>query len=247
MNLAAPSPALPLPDEAVLWTSARAGHRPARDRLIEGYLPFVRMLAAQVYAGRYDNDLEFDEYMQFGTLGLIEAADRYDPGIGVLFKTFAGHRIKGAILSGIENLSEKRVQVSTRQRLLIERRESASDTLDAAPKDLFQQLADLAIGLALGYLLDNPVVYQHNDGTVAANQYSGVEMRQLNSRMQALVANLPQRERMVIKYHYMNQLPFTQIADTMGVTRSRVSQLHRSGLELLRASLKAVKACDVAW
>lgn len=247
MSLAAPSPSTPLPDEAVLWASARAGSRAARERLIEAYLPFVRTLAAHVYAGRYDHDLEFDEYMQFGTIGLIESADRFDPGMGVLFKTFAGHRIKGAILSGIENLSEKRVQVSSRQRLLAERRESARTNLDKQPKDLFQQLADMAIGLALGYLLDNPVVYQHDESVVSTNQYSNVEMRQLSNRMEALVGNLPSRERMVIKYHYMNQLPFNEIAETMGMSKGRVSQLHRHGLELLRVSLKAVKACDVAW
>lgn len=247
MSQAAPSPLLPLPDEAVLWASARAGSKPARERLIEAYLPFVRTVAAQVYAGRYDHDLEFDEYMQFGTIGLIESADRFDPAVGVLFKTFAGHRIKGAILSGIENMSEKRVQVSTRQRLMAERRESARSALDEQPKDLFQQLADMAIGLALGYLLDNPVVYQHDEGNPSANQYSNLEMRQLGSQLGALVGNLPERERMVIKYHYMNQLPFTEIAATMGISKGRVSQLHRSGLELLRASLKAVKACDVAW
>lgn len=247
MTLAKQSPPLPLPDEAALWTSARTGHDAARQRLIESYLPFARMIAAQVYAGRRDHDLEFDEYMQFGTIGLIEATDRFDPTQGVLFKTFASHRIKGAILSGIENLSEKRVQVSTRQRLMVERRDSARANLNPSTDDLFQQLADMAIGLALGYLLDNPVVYQHDEGIVPENQYTGIEMQQLRSRMESLVTGLPQRERMVIKYHYMNQLPFTQIADTMGLTKGRVSQLHRSGLEMLRVALKGVKACDVAW
>jgi RNA polymerase sigma factor for flagellar operon FliA len=235
-------------EEPALWTAARAGERTARDRLIEAYLPFVRVMAAKVYAGRIDSDLEFNEYLQFGTIGLIESVDRFDPALGIGFKTFSAHRINGAILSGLETLSEKRVQISTRKRLQIERRDSAKATLaDKGSKDLFQQLAEVAIGLALGYILDNPVTYQHEDATVADHQYAGLEMEQLRHRMQGLIGTLPQRERMVIKYHYLNQFPFTQIADTMGITKGRVSQLHRNALELLRTSMRAVSACDVAW
>jgi RNA polymerase sigma factor for flagellar operon FliA len=235
-------------EEPALWAAARAGQRPARERLIEAYLPFVRVMAAKVYAGRIDSDLEFNEYLQFGTIGLIESVDRFDPALGIGFKTFAAHRINGAILSGLETLSEKRVQISTRKRLQIERRDSARAALaDSGTKDLFQQLAEVAIGLALGYILDNPVTYQHEDATVAEHQYAGLEMEQLRHRMQGLIGTLPQRERMVIKYHYLNQFPFTQIADTMGITKGRVSQLHRSALDLLRASMRAVSACDVAW
>jgi RNA polymerase sigma factor FliA len=247
-TLAAKTPPLPLADEPALWKAARGGAAPARAKLIEGYLPFARIMAAKVYAGRIDHEQEFNEYLQFGTVGLIESIDRFDPDTGVLFKTFAAHRISGAILSGLESLSEKRVQVSTRKRLQFERRDSAKAALtDDAAKDVFHRLAEVAIGLALGYILDNPVVYQHDEAAVIEHQYAGLEMEQLRNRMQDLIAGLPQRERMVIKYHYLNQFPFTQIADTMGMSKGRISQLHRHGLELLRAAMQSVKACDVAW
>lgn len=236
-----------LADEPALWKAARSGGAAARARLIEGYLPFVRMLAARMFAGRIDHDLEFDEYLQFGTIGLIEAVDRFDPAMGNQFKTFAGHRINGAILDGIGQMSEKRTQVNTRKRLLAERRDAAKAALDNGTRDLFQQLADVAIGLALGYVLDDPLVYYHQDATVADQHYARVEMVQLRSKMQALVAALPEKERMVIKYHYLNQVPFTVIAQTMGVSKGRVSQLHNQALALLRRAANAVNACDVAW
>lgn len=239
--------ALPLPGEDALWRAAQGGDSAARARLIEAYLPFAGILAAKLYAGRVDHDLEYEDYLQFGTLGLIEAADRYDPGQNVLFKTYAAHRVNGAILNGIEQMSEKRVQVSTRQRLRSERRESAKDAPAGPDKDLFQQLADMAISLAIGYLIDEPALYQHDEGSVPAPQYGALELRQLRNRVQALVDGLPQRERLVIKYHYLQQLPFHLIAETMGLTKGRVSQIHSSALVLLREALKAVRACDVAW
>lgn len=245
----APSPpSLSLADEPALWKAVGAGAAAAREKLIEAYLPFARMLAAKIFASRIDHDLEFNEYFQFGTVGLIEAVDRFDPDLGIMFKTFAAQRINGAILNGLESLSEKRVQVSTRKQLQIERRDSARAALETAGTgDVFQQLAEVAIGLALGYILDNPETYRHEDAVQAEHQYAGLEMRQLRNSMQALISGLPQRERMVIKYHYLNQFSFTQIADTMGVSKGRVSQIHHNGLELLRASMRSVKACDLAW
>lgn len=239
--------ALPLAEEPALWEATRAGNPVARERLIEAYLPFARMLAAKLFAGRIDNDLEFGEYLQFATIGLIEAVDRFEPGREVQFKTFAGHRINGAVLSGIEHLSEKREQISARGRLIAERRESANSALDQGDKDLFQQLAEVAIGLALGYVLDDPAIYQHDERAIAENHYTGLELRQMRDKVRALVDSLPQREKMVIKYHYLNHVPFNTIAESMGVTRGRVSQIHRRALELLRETIKSVKACDVAW
>ena len=238
---------LPLADEPALWETARKGGAGARERLIEAYLPFARILAAKVFAGRIDSDLEFNDYLQFATIGLIEAVDRFDAAKGNLFKTFAAHRIQGAILDGIENMSEKRVQISTRRRLQVERRDSARDILDDGSKDLFQQLAEAAIGLALGYLLDDPVVYQHSDAIVPENQYASIELTQLRGKMQSLIATLPPRERMVIKYHYLHQMPFSAVAETMALSKGRVSQLHSKALLLLRQAAQAVKACDVAW
>lgn len=236
--------ALPLPGEESLWAAARAGDEAARARLLEAYLPFAGVMAARMYGNRLEHDLDYEDYLQFGTVGLIEAADRYDPAQGVLFKTYAAHRINGAIQNGLEQMSEKRVQVATRQRLRAERREAAAVAED---KDLFQQLADIAIGMAIGYLIDEPEIYLHDEAAAPPHQYGGMELRQLRTRMQALVDGLPQRERLVIKYHYLQQLPFNLIAESMGLTKGRVSQIHSKALDLLRQAMQAVKACDVAW
>ena len=239
--------ALPLAEETALWLETAGGSLPARERLIELHLPLVRMLAARLFARRIDHDLEFGEYLQFATVGLIEAIDRFDPSREILFRNFARHRIIGAVLNGIEHLSEKREQISTRKRLLAERHSSVNAALHQDHKDVFQQLAEVAIGLALGFILDEPADSQQDEAILPENQYSRLELKQMQERIRTLVERLPQRERMVIKYHYFNHIPFNLIAETLGVTNGRVSQLHRQALELLRETAKSVKACDVAW
>jgi RNA polymerase sigma factor for flagellar operon FliA len=246
-NLPAHCVALPpLSDEQALWTAARAGDAQARGRLVETYLPFARVMAAKLYAARFDHDVEFDDYLQYATVGLLESVDRFDPAFGTLFKTFAAHRIQGAVSNGLEQLSEKRTQVGTRRRLLAERRDGAAAALDDGA-DLFQQLADVAVGLALGFVLEDGRDDAFADGDGPEQPYGALETAQLRARLQALVADLPQRERLVIKYHYLNQVPFNLIADTMGITKGRVSQIHRNALDQLRKAMRAMRACDVAW
>jgi RNA polymerase sigma factor for flagellar operon FliA len=238
---------LPLADESALWEATRGGNTCARERLIEAYLPYARILAAKLFTGRIDHDQDFDEYLQFATVGLIEAVDRYDPARSTQFKTFASLRINGAVLNGLAHLSEKREQLSARSRLLVDRRDSGKAAL-AEEKDVFQQLADIAIGLAVGRLLDETDIDQPDVAAIVPqNHYAGLELRQLQQKIRSLVDGLPHQERMVIKYHYLNHVPFNLIAETMRVTRGRISQIHRQALELLREKIKAVKSCDLAW
>lgn len=236
-----------LSGESALWAACRSGDAAARERLIEGHLVYARTLAARMYAGRIDHDLEFEDYLQFATIGLIESVDRYDPDLGAQFRTFASHRINGAILNGIENMSEKRVQISTRKRIESDRRDSAAAALTGSGLDVFQKLAEVAVSLAMGFFLEQPESYENLDAHPHVNLYSSLEMQQLQKRVQDLVHNLPQKEKMVVKYHYLNQVPFSEIAEIMGLTKGRVSQIHTNALALLRKATKSVRTADVAW
>jgi RNA polymerase sigma factor for flagellar operon FliA len=237
----------PVSEEQALWAAARAGDAQARARLIEGFLPFARVMAAKLYAARFDHDVEFEDYLQYATVGLIESVDRFDLAFGAQFKTYAAHRIQGAVSNGLEHLSEKRQQVATRKRLQAERRDNAAAAFDIDGGDLFQQLADVAVGLALGFVLEGAADPKDDEASAPAHPYGAIELAQLRSRLQGLVGGLPQRERLVIKYHYLNQVPFNQIADNMGITKGRVSQIHHNALALLRKAMGSVRACDAAW
>lgn len=238
---------LPLGNEPALWAATRRGELPARERLIEAYLPYARILAAGVFAGRIADDIEFAEYLQFASLALIEAVDRYNPAYQSLFTSFAYERIRGAILNGIAHLTEKRTQLATRKQLLRERQNTLLAAQELDGKEVFHQLAEVAISLALGYILDDAACHQHDATTTLQHQYTGLELQQLRERMRAMVDTLPHKARLVIKYHYLNQLSFEYIAETMALSRSRIAQLHGQALKQLRENAKSIKACDVAW
>jgi RNA polymerase sigma factor FliA len=220
------------------WRLLReAGDRRARDRLIVHYLPFARMLAAKVFSRRTYEELEFADYLQFASVGLIEAVDRFDPARG-RFESFAGLRINGAILNGVTGLTERQQQVDVRRRMLESRAASLKESPELSDgQALFDHLADMAIGLAVGFVLDGSGMYRVDDPAVEDNAYRKVALAQLRMQLASLVETLPGNERKVIAYHYLQQIPFEQIATMLALSRGRISQLHKAGLCRLKASL----------
>lgn len=237
-------------DEPSLWQAMVHGRDGrARERLIEHYLSFARMLAAKLYSKRYSNELDFDDYLQFATVGLIESVDRYQFTSDAQFTTYASKRIQGAILDGIELMSDRQQQISTRQRMLKERSHSLL-TVPAGMERIetvFEQLAHVAMGMAMGYMLENTALYVQDEPEQPQNPYTSVELGQLRSRLLELVDSLPERERLLIKYNYFNHVPFETVAELWGVSRGRVAQIHRSALEHLRGLSRNMSRHDIAW
>lgn len=227
-------------DLAPLWTEFHAtACASARKRIIDFYLPFARILAAKLYAKRTYMELEFMDYFQFASIGLVEAVDRYDPSRGAKFETFAAHRINGAILNGIESLSERQEQIAAKRRMT-DRLESLADEQEKSKEstELFRHLAELAIGLAVGFMLEDSGMYQAEEALYPDNTYRSVEIKQLRRRILELIEHLPTNEKRVIKYHYLQQIAFEEIGRILGVTKGRVSQIHKDALIRLRNSMQ---------
>jgi RNA polymerase sigma factor FliA len=238
--------AAPLDAEAGWWRAWRIhGDHGAREALVLHHLEFARIMAAKAYANRYNAAFEFADYMQFATIGLIEAVDRFDHELQIGFRTFSAQRIRGAILDGIMRMSEQQQQIKTRQRIAAERAASLQDGKGGG--DVFEQLASVAVGLALGYMLEGSGMLQSHEPEAPDNGYQRIELQQLRQQLGRLVSGLPERERLVIKYHYMNHLPFETIANMLSLSKGRIAQLHRSGLEQLRAAAGQIGPCDLAW
>lgn len=193
------------------------------------------MHAAKLYADRQIREIEFDEFYQYGLLGLIEAVDRFDPTRGVQFSTFASHRIRGAILSGIEKYCEKQQQIALRKRLRDERFQELLSDAGAGDTDPFSTLIEMAVGTAIGYMLEDSGMYQHDaDTAYQHNVYRSRELSDLVRVMKDLVETLPPQEKSVIRYHYFQQIRFDEIASKMSLTKGRISQIHRKAMERLR-------------
>ncbi len=258
MSAAPEELARPAPDddEAALWRSLAESADPGlRNRIIERYLPLSRAIAASLYAARIADDAEFADYMQYATLGLIEAVDAYDWRRGVKFSTFATYRVQGAIRNSIVSFSERREQVGLMMRLRRERLESIKPEAGArAPRRRrrdrarVHEMADVAVIWALSYLLDGSgMLAAHGEPGRVEQFYDAVELRQLRTRLVELVDALPDQERRVVKYHYFQNLEFTEIARMFGVTKGRVSQIHKHALLLLREARAIADGLDVRF
>ena len=254
--------------EAELWQRWRDGRDPgARAQLICNYLEYARVVAASYYGRRIHDEIEFAEFLQFASLGLVESVDRFDPSVGVQFKTFAARRMHGAILSGLERLTEKQQQIAVRQRLRrerlqalkpqitdpdsVERHAHVSTKRPRAPKAeaLFGYLAEVGIGVALSYLLEGTGMV--DDALSVADRpdthYQPIELRQLQQRIRELVSRLSGQEQTVVRHHYLLERDFDEVATLLGVTKGRVAQIHRKALANLREQLGAQRLCDVTW
>lgn len=236
-----------LPEEDMLWLAYRKQPTQAlRDRLVSRYLPYARAIAARMYSRRGGQDFEFDDYMQYASLGLMECVDRYQPGLGASFKTYATTRMTGSILNGLEKLTERQQQLSIQRRMTATGERVASLAEDDAPdgaeestEALFRRLAAAGVGVALGVLLEGSglIEWESTEAARGLGAYEQVELRQLRDRVLALVAALPERERHIVRSHYMQDVPFQDIAAEMGLTKGRISQLHKRALDMLRQEL----------
>ena len=251
-------PVPPLPPDAwpedVLWQRVREhADAGAREALIERYRPFARIVAATYFGRRIDDDIEFGDYHQWALVAMIESVDRFDAARGVQFKTFASRRMHGAILDGIESATEKQRQIAMRRRLREERVATALEATKGATgrdgdsvDDVFRVLAEVGIGLALGLMLeDSGMIAPAPDATAPDQAYAQAAQRQLAMSLQRAVKSLTDQEQAVIRGHYVEEHLFSDIANRMGLTKGRVSQVHRQALEKLRRTMSPGDGLDV--
>ena len=241
-------------EEALLWQQLREeGDGQARKRLLALHAGYARVVAATYYARRFHDEIEFADYLQYASIGLLEALERFDPARGVQFRTFAARRMHGAILNGLERFTEKQQQIAARQRLRAERMQDVKALAGEGsgggalpPQDAQQLLAfvsEAGIGLALCWLLEGSGMVDGSAEAVSQPFYRSAELRQLRERLVQAVEGLPAQERAVIRRHYLQEVPFEQIAASLQLTRGRISQVHRRALLRLRSLL----ADQVDW
>ena len=239
-------------DEAALWQRLRAqGDEDARAALLRMHLPYARVVAAHFYGRRFNDEVEFGDFLQYASVGMLEALDRFDPARGVQFRTFAARRMQGANLNGLERLTEKQQQIAARQRLRSERMQDihtlAGARPDGAPPQEPEQLvrfvSEVGIGLALCWLLEGTGMVEAPDSGDNQPFYRSVALRQLRARLLHAVDHLPPQEKCVVRSHYLQGVPFDRVAETLSLTKGRISQIHKQALLRLRAAVRE----DADW
>ena len=240
MSLSRPEPPTCPPDEEILWRAFKHdGSAAAREQLFSLHVGFARRVAARHYRDR-GGDVEFQDLFQLACAGLLEALDRFEPDNGAPFTAFARRRVSGAVLDGIGKLSEAREQLSFRRRMRAERARSlgspGAETLSAA--DALSALIEMAVGLAVGLMLDDPALYASGETDRRPDAYESLAWKQAVTRLHAEVATLPERERAVLTLHYLEGVAFDEIGAALGVSKGRVSQIHKAALGLIRKRLR---------
>lgn len=238
-----------LPGEDTLWLRWVEGRdHGARDTLARHYLAYARAVAAQMYSRRGSDEFEFEEYLQFATVGMMESLDRFDPTHGTMFKTFATRRISGAVLSGLASLSERQEQIMLRRRVAEDRVASlaAEKPPEDDPEAVLRELANVGIGLALGYILDGTGMVEGDEQALPDNTYTRVELRQFQERIKHVLKGLTPREQDVVRLHYFQSKSFDEIGEQLALTKGRISQLHKQALARLRTLIAAGPSVDLA-
>tara|TARA_B100001250_G_C19802142_1_gene791606 strand:- start:1406 stop:2119 length:714 start_codon:yes stop_codon:yes gene_type:complete len=206
------------------WTKQKTAE--LRTQLFFFYSGWLRMLAGYFFK-RYPHPLaEWGDYLNLCSLGLLQAIERFDLTRGVRFKTYAEHFIKGAVLKGLASYIKDQRAISK------ERVESIGgvNRFDTKDSDL-ELVVNAAVGLAFGYFLELGIVEEQPADNDPLAQYVNHD---ISNELAHLVESLPERERQVIVGHYFQQMSFTSLSELLGVSRSRVSQLHGAALERIR-------------
>lgn len=172
-------------------------------------------MAQSHFASRPGDEIEFSDCLQSAIVGLVESADRFNPDHGVQFMTFAAYRMKGALIDGLERMTE------------LHQQRAAARREEHPPEQL------------LSHGLEGTGMFRTGEPSENVPFYRKVEEQQFRDRMFGLVVKLPPQERKVVQGHYFQQRRFDEIAQAMGLTKGRISQIHSRALSRLRESLEA--------
>ena len=246
-------------DTQSLWREyARTRDRATRDRLILTYAPLVKYVAGRLGSG-LPAHVDEGDLTSYGLLGLIGAIERFDPERDIKFETYAIARIKGSIIDELRALDWVPRSVRSRARDI----ERAITELEAkfgrAPTD--EEIAD-KVGITTVELEDSLTAISRSsiaaldelwsvsgqggdtvalidtiEDTQGPQPQTALDATEVREALGEAIARLPEREKLVVTLYYYEELTLREIGEVLGVTESRVSQLHTKAVLRLKARL----------
>lgn len=222
----------------------------ARDWLVVHYASLVKFVAGRLAAG-LPRSVDIGDLVSAGVFGLMNAIDRFDPSQGAKFETYAIPRIRGAILDGLRALDWVPRSVRSRARSIQEAIATLENTLGRTPNDdelaaaltitvgeLEKWLADVAAG-AVGPLDHVAMSAEPVDADAHLQPGRALEETEMRDAMKREISRLPEREQAVLILYYDDGLTLAEIGEALGVTESRVSQMHAKAVLQLRSRLES--------
>ena len=248
------------PDEMqALWREYRAKRNEAvRDRLILTYAPLVKYVAGRLGSG-LPAHVDDEDLVSYGLLGLIGAIERYDPDRDVKFETYAIARIRGAIIDELRALDWVPRSVRSRARDIeraiaelegklgrVPTDEEIAGKLGITEEELNESLSEIGRSsiAALDELWtisgsggDQVALIDTIEDPEAPDPQGSLSQTELREAIADAIARLPEREKLVVTLYYYEELTLREIGEVLGVTESRVSQLHTKAILRLKARL----------
>jgi RNA polymerase sigma factor FliA len=235
-----------------------AAGRLEKEQLVQRLAPLVKRIAHQLMA-RLPANVQVDDLVQNGMLGLLDALGRYEEGFGAQFETYASQRIRGAMLDGLREADWLPRTVRREIRRVEAQVHQLEQQLGRAPSE--KELAD-GLGMALadyqklllearGHQLlyfedfvdagDEDFLERHFTDN-EADPSRLLEERGLRENLVQGIEDLPEREKLVMALYYEQELNLREIGEVMGVTESRVCQLHSQAIARLRSRVLGAEA-----
>jgi RNA polymerase sigma factor FliA len=237
-------------DDSVLtiWSDFQRSREPAlRNRLVVQYSPLVKYVAGRMRS-RLPHSVDQDDLVSDGVLGLMDAIERFDPSRGLSFQTFAVPRIRGAIIDGLRSMDFVPRSVRDKVRLVQQASVKLEERLGRLPDDEeiarevgvpVQQVRDLTKQASSNHAnLDD---FELADELASAADDS-VEQGDVSASLRRVIAELNERDQVVIALYYFEGLTLADIGKVLGVTESRISQVHSRATSTLRAKLVALES-----
>jgi len=235
------------------------GDKGARERLVVAYSPLVKFVAGRLGAG-LPSHVEDADLISYGLMGLIGAIERFEPERGIKFETFAMTRIRGAIIDELRSLDWVPRSVRARARQIEKANAKLEHQLHRAPTDaevaeeLDMSLDDFQetltrISNSSVVALDELWTLSDSSGDqvslldtiqdpAAVDPALEMDTTEMKDRLADAIARLPEREKLVVALYYYENLTLREIGEVLGVTESRVSQLHTKAVLRLKSRLQ---------
>ena len=247
-------------DTQALWQEfKRTGERALRDRLILTYAPLVKYVAGRLGSG-LPAHVEEGDLVSYGLLGLIGAIERFDPERDIKFETYAIARIKGSIIDELRSMDWVPRSVRARARDIERAIAELEGRLHRAPTDeeiskklgiSEEEFQDSLLEISRSSIAaldelwsssttgDPVALIDTLEDPQAAEPQQAMAHTELREALGEAISRLPEREKLVVTLYYYEELTLREIGEVLGVTESRVSQLHTKAILRLKARLSS--------
>ena len=234
--------------DSALHTYGRAPRKTRPEDLVRAHMQLVRKIAWHVH-GRVSSAIDIEDLIQIGMIALVEAANGYEDR-GHAFSTYASMRVRGGMIDHLRRHASISRSAMTKRREMLKAKADFEKRFGRSPSESELAQAMGLDGAAFRALIDDTApTYQESLDEVYSDQsiwFADVEERvdqtiereELAAMLGSHIADLPEREAMVLQLYFVEEMNLEEIGQTLGIGAARVCQIKKTALDKLRASLK---------